>query len=91
MLFNSVEFFVFFSIVYCLYLFLNHPSQNRLLILASCLFYAAWNWKFLGLMFISISTDYFCALKIDRSQDQTTRRMFLFLSIFVNLAILGFF
>jgi len=91
MLFNSFEFLLFFPLVYSLYLLLKHQWQNRLLIAASCLFYAAWNWKFLGVMFVSITTDYFCSRWIDRSQDPRVRKRFLLLSIFVNLSILGFF
>jgi len=91
MLFNSLEFLIFFVCVYGLYLILQHRWQNRLLILASLLFYAAWNWKFIGVMLISITTDYFCANKIDSSQSEKTRKLFLFLSIFVNLSILAFF
>jgi len=91
MLFNSLEFFFFFLIVYSVYLLLKHSAQNKFLIIASCIFYASWNWKYLGLMFISITTDYFCGREIDARRDPKARKMFLFLSIFVNLSILGFF
>ncbi len=91
MLFNSLHFFIFFTIVFVLYLTLKHKWQNRLLILASCLFYAAWNWKFLALMFVSITTDYFCSNSIYRSNDKKIRKRWLWLSLGVNLSILGFF
>ncbi len=91
MLFNSFEFLLFFPVIYILYLLLKHRWQNRILILASCLFYAAWNWKFLSIMFASITIDYFCGRRIDQSNDPKIRKRFLCLSIFVNLAILGFF
>jgi len=91
MLFNSLQFFLFFVIVYSIYLFLPHRWQNRLLIAASILFYAAWNWKFLSVMMVSITTDYFCAKSIDVSHDNKTRRFYLLLSIGVNLIILCLF
>ena len=91
MLFNSLEFLIFIIPVYLIYRLIQHRWQNRLLIVASCLFYAAWNWKFLGVMFVSITTDYFCARVIDGSEDPKVRKRFLLISIFVNLAILGFF
>ena len=91
MTFHSVEFLVFFIVVYTLYLVLKHHWQNRLLIIASCSFYAAWNWKFLALMFVSITTDYLCAQQIDRVQQRNIKKCFLVLSIVVNLIILGFF
>lgn len=91
MLFNSLQFFVFFSVVYSLYLALNHKWQNRMLLLASCIFYAAWNWKFLFLMFFSISTDFVCSQFIARATTKSSRRFFLGVSLSVNLLILGFF
>ncbi len=91
MLFNSPLFALFFALVYPLYLVLPHRWQNRLLIVASCLFYASWNWKFLFLMLASITTDYWCAKYIDQSNNQNLRRQLLALSIGVNLLILGFF
>jgi len=91
MLFNSLQFAIFFIIVYILYLFLTHRQQNWLLLLASCIFYAAWDWKFLLLIFISITTDYYCSLKIHASDDHKARNRFLILSVLVNLSILGFF
>ncbi len=91
MLFNSFQFIEFFLIVYCAYLFLNHKWQNRMLLVASCVFYGAWDWRFLFLMFSSISVDYFCAANIHKSENQKTRKRFLLLSICVNLTVLGFF
>lgn len=91
MLFNSFEFAGFFLIVFSLYLLLDHKLQNRMLLVASCVFYGTWNWKFLFLMFFSISIDYFCALKISSSNDHKTRKRFLLISIIANLTILGFF
>ena len=64
MLFNSLQFAVFFVLVYVLYLSLNHRWQNRMLLIASCVFYGAWDYRFLSLIFISTILDYFCGLKI---------------------------
>ena len=91
MLFKFVLFLAFFAAVYIPYLFLSHKWQNRLLLLASCLFYAAWDWRFVFLIFVSITTDYFCGLKIDESDSEKVKKRFLLLSIFVNIGILGFF
>lgn len=91
MLFNSLQFLIFFLVVYCLYLLLNHKWQNRMLLVASCIFYGAWSWKFLLLMFVSISSDYICGIKIYESSDKRIRKIFLIISLFVNLFILCFF
>ncbi len=91
MLFNSLTFLWFFIIVYSLYLVIEHRGQNKMLVVASCIFYGAWDWRFLGLMFVSITTDYLCSKFIYASNDKKVRKRFLFLSLFVNLFILGFF
>ncbi len=85
------KFVAFFLVVYVPYLFLSHKWQNRLLLVASCLFYAAWDWRFVFLIFVSITTDYFCGLKIYESDSEKIKKRFLVLSILVNLSILGFF
>jgi D-alanyl-lipoteichoic acid acyltransferase DltB (MBOAT superfamily) len=91
MLFNSLQFAVFFLVVFGLYLCLRHKWQNRMLLVASCIFYGAWDWRFLFLMLISIGTDYFCSLRISQSESGRKRKSLLLLSIFVNFTILGFF
>ncbi len=91
MLFNSFQFAVFFLIFYALYLRLGHRAQNRLLLIAGCIFYGAWSWKFLLLLFLTMTIDYFMALKISEAADQKRKKLFLALSITANLATLGFF
>ncbi len=91
MLFNSLQFAIFFIIVYSLYLVLNHRWQNRMLLVASYVFYGSWDWRFLSLIIISTVLDFYCGLKIKSSVTVKRRKFFLFLSILVNLSILGFF
>lgn len=91
MLFNSLQFALFFLLVYSLYLILNHKQQNRMMLIASCIFYGAWDWRFLFLIFVSITVDYFSSLRIYDSDDERVRRRFLFISVFINLSILLFF
>lgn len=52
MLFNSIEFLVFLPIVFALYWMLRKSVkwQNIFLLLASYVFYAWWDWRFLGLL-----------------------------------------
>ena len=91
MLFNSLTFALFFVVVYGLYLVLNHRWQNRMLLAASCVFYGAWDWRFLFLMFVSITTDFLCGRAIARSGNVATRKRYVALGVCVNLGILGFF
>ena len=62
-----------------------------MLLLASYIFYASWNWRFLALIMISTLVAYIAGLGIAGTNDQRTRRKYLFISAFVNLAILAFF
>ena len=43
MLFHSFQFAIFFPVVFGLYLVLLHKWQNRMLLLASYIFYGAWD------------------------------------------------
>ena len=62
-----------------------------MLLVASCIFYGAWDWRFLVLMFLSITTDFFCAKGIYRSTDTYVRKLLLVINMIVSLGILGFF
>ena len=94
MLFNSISFAIFLTIVFILHWFVmnkNSYSQNILLVIASFVFYALWDWRFLLLMVISKGIDFISTTQISRSADARRRKRFLLISIFVNVAILGFF
>jgi alginate O-acetyltransferase complex protein AlgI len=91
MLFNSLHFVWFFVVVYAIYRALPHRPQNWLLLAASYYFYAAWDWRFLGLLIASTLVDYSCARLIERQTDRTRRRWLLALSVTFNLTLLGFF
>jgi len=91
MLFNTVQFALFFFLVYGLYLVLPHRWQNRLLLVASYVFYGTWDWRFLSLIALSTVIDYGCGLGIHTSSSSRRRHGFLLLSVASNLGILGFF
>ena len=91
MLFNSLVFVVFFAGVFLLHRALPHRARNLLLLLSSYVFYAAWNWKFLGLIWFSTLLDFFVAQAIARSDAPRTRRTLLLVSLTANLTLLGFF
>src|SRR5688572_13822874 len=91
MVFNSLHFLWFFVAVYAAYRLLPHRGQNWLLLFASYYFYAAWDWRFLGLLIASTLVDYSAALAIGRSTSPRRRRLLLSVSLGFNLAMLGFF
>ncbi len=91
MLFNSFDFGLFLIIVYLLYWALGTKRckpQNLLLLAASYFFYGIWDWRFLGLLLASSLIDYFAAIKIESSNSKTTRKSYLWFSLFWNLGVL---
>lgn len=94
MLFNSFQFAIFLPVVFILYWFVfnrNLKAQNILIVVASYIFYGWWDWRFLFLIFFSSMLDYFIGLKIDRTENTTTRKLLLYTSLTLNLGMLGFF
>jgi alginate O-acetyltransferase complex protein AlgI len=91
MVFNSLHFVWFFVVVYALYRLLPHRGQNWLLLVASYYFYAAWDYRFLGLLVASTLVDYTCGLALGAIQEPRRRRAVMWLSIGFNLTLLGFF
>lgn len=92
MLFNSLTFLVFFVIVFTLHRLI--PSWNgkkRLLLLASYLFYAAWNPPYVFILLFSTTLDWWLARCIWKSNDDRHRWLLLIASLASNLGLLGFF
>ena len=91
MLFNTFQFGLFFLVVYTLYLLLDHKKQNRMLLAASYFFYGCWDWRFLSLLLLTTTLDYYFGHQVAAAKDGPQRKRFVTLSIFANLGILGFF
>lgn len=95
MLFNSVEFLIFLPLVLLGYYLLPHRGQNTFLVLASCFFYASWDWRFLFPLLFSTGIDYYCAVRMEQSlargEPQSRRLFYLRLSLVTNLGLLAFF
>lgn len=91
MLFNSVEFLVFFAVVYGAYLVLKHRAQNALLLLASYFFYGFWDWRFLGLIAASTTVDFLLGCAIEDAAGARRKRHLLYISLGFNLGLLGTF
>lgn len=91
MLFNSLIFPFFFVVVYALYRMLGHRAQNRLLLVASYVFYGWWDWRFLGLILLSTLVDYVSGLRIAAADSPGPKRGWLTLSMCCNLGLLGVF
>ena len=91
MLFTDLSFWVFFALVAVLYAVLPHRGQNRMLLVASYVFYGAWDWRFLSLIIASTVTDYLVSLKLDEEKVESRRKVLLSVSLAANLGILAIF
>ncbi|WP_264549359.1 MBOAT family O-acyltransferase [Flavobacterium sp. N2820] len=94
MLFNSIDFAIFLPIVFFLYWFVTNKNlklQNALIVLVSYFFYGWWNWNFLLLILLSTIVDYTVCRILSFEENKLKRKLLLWVSIVVNLGILGFF
>lgn len=91
MTFNSYIFWVFFAVVLGLLRLLPHRAQNAMLVVASYVFYGAWDWRFLGLILLSTVVDYFIGLRVAAAPTKAVAKRWVATSMTVNLSILGFF
>jgi D-alanyl-lipoteichoic acid acyltransferase DltB (MBOAT superfamily) len=69
--FVSFEFGVFMALVFVLYWRLPAKARSGFLLVASWFFYAAWDWRFLGLLAVSTIVDYSVALMMARSRERS--------------------
>lgn len=91
MLFNSFHFMLFFPIVVLLYFALPFKVRYIWLLIASYYFYMCWNPKYAMLMGLSTVITFLSGLLIGREQPQWRKKLWVFLSMVSNLAILFFF
>jgi len=88
MIFNSVTYLLFLLIVTILYWSFNIKARLYLVFFASLLFYAFWKIEFVSLMLISAINDYWMSILITETDSIKKKKMFLSISLFVNLGLL---
>ena len=93
MLFNSLGFILFFAIVLLLYYKspLNWKQKKGMLLLASYIFYGLWNPPLIILLWISTVIDWVAGNKLKVLESPKKRKLWLLLSMCVNLGFLAFF
>lgn len=92
MQFDSFTFIVFFILVVILYSVLADWGQRKtLLLLASYLFYAAWNPLFLPLLIGSSTLDWWMAQKMDSARSPLLRKIWLISIVLISLGLLAYF
>jgi alginate O-acetyltransferase complex protein AlgI len=93
MVFNSYTFIVFFGVMLVLHNlpFLSWKTKKINLLLASYLFYAAWNPPFILLLWLSTLVDFFVGRALYTEENKYKKRLLLVLSLIGNLGMLCFF
>ncbi len=95
MLFNSIDFLIFFPIVFLFYWFLAERHsikvRNAFLVVASYVFYGWWDWRFLILIVISSFIDFYIGKILYTASGKRKRRLLLLMSLTANLGILFYF
>jgi len=92
MVFNCLAFVVFFALVLGLHsLPLPWIVKKINLLLASYIFYAAWNPPFVILLWVSTVVDWYAARGLVQAKRQSARHAWMLLSVIANLGMLGYF
>jgi alginate O-acetyltransferase complex protein AlgI len=86
-LFNSLQFALFFPIVTLLYFALPHRWRGTMLLLASCVFYMAFVPAYIAILAVTILIDYVAGIRIEATTGPR-RRLWLVLSIASTCAVL---
>jgi len=90
MLFNSLEFLLFFPLVTALYFLLPHRARWALLLGASCIFYMAFKPIYILILLFTILIDYAAGILIEDALG-VRRQFYLSLSIVANVGVLAVF
>jgi alginate O-acetyltransferase complex protein AlgI len=88
MLFNSLDFLVFFPIVVMVYFALPFRFRWLFLLAASYYFYACWEPGYLLLIVASTLVDYIAGLGMGSTDNMRVRRRYLLMSLFCNFGLL---
>jgi alginate O-acetyltransferase complex protein AlgI len=91
MLFNSLHFLVYFPVVFVIFLLTPKKFKCVILVIASYYFYAQWKFSYLFLIVLSTAVDYFIALKISSTAKNSNKKIYLSISLIVNLGLLFIF
>jgi D-alanyl-lipoteichoic acid acyltransferase DltB (MBOAT superfamily) len=91
MIFNSLTYLVFLTLVVVFYWILPRRLRLVLLLCSSLVFYGFWNFYFLPLLLLSIFVDYVAARLLHSAREGAKRKSLLLISLVTNLSLLAFF
>ena len=91
MLFNSIQYLIFFPLVVILYFLCPEKIKKPFLLGASLFFYSCWNVKYTLLMILSILLTYLTGRMVDGTENVKKRKLYVFFCFAANLGILFIF
>lgn len=91
MTFNSLQFAALLAVVLLIYYRVDVRGQNLVIFLGATVMYGAFDWRFLGLLYLSTIVDYLVGRGIEDAQAPARRRLLLVGSLTVQLGILAVF
>ena len=93
MLFNSIDFAVFFTVFFILYWVVhkNLIVRNFFLLFSSYVFYGWWDWRFLFLIIFSSIVDFIVGKFIYKTEKKKKKKLLLIVSLVSNLGLLAYF
>ena len=91
MLFNSIDFLIFFPIVLVVLWCMPKKARQLWMLFCSYFFYMCWEAKYLLLILASTLITYSCAILMEKTDLLRRKKLIMFLCIASNLGILFFF
>lgn len=86
--FNSLTYLFFLILVVVIYWSLSRKYKLILLFFSSMTFYGFWRIDFIPLILLSVIVDFYAAIFIDKTYSRNSKKIFLYISLITNLAIL---
>lgn len=88
MLFNSIDFLIFFPIVVLIYYLFPKKFRYLWLLFSSYYFYMCWNVKYVALLITSTLVTYVCGILVEKAEKKSTAKACIAVSLIINLGIL---
>lgn len=91
MFFNSWQYLIFLPVVLIVYHLCGKSKQNIFLVIASYIFYAAWDYRFCAMLALSTFVAFYCGRKIWESTNKKICLNYTWVCVAYNLLVLGIF
>ena len=91
MLFNTLHYFIFLTVLLPIFFLSNEKNQRRILFVFSLYFYSCLKIVFVPILFLSFAATFVSAIKMKEATTQIRKKLWLLHTLFVNLGLLFLF